>query len=115
MFYFPVINGTYPQWFPWVGGQSFTFFRPVFNIADSAITIAVVILLIRQRKFFAFLNDPAKAKKEDVVAESAQEPPLDASENEADETSGDSSAEKTGEPSPDQASNSGESEGSKGA
>lgn len=56
MFYFPILNGTYPEWFPWVGGQTFTFFRPVFNIADSAISVAVVILLIRQKKFFAFLH-----------------------------------------------------------
>jgi len=50
MLYFPIINTTYPQWFPWFGGQSFVFFRPVFNIADSAITTGVLYLLIFQRK-----------------------------------------------------------------
>lgn len=50
MFYFPIINTTWPQWIPWVGGQSFVFFRPVFNIADSAITIGVFYLLLFQRK-----------------------------------------------------------------
>jgi len=50
MLYFPIINTTYPQWFPLVGGQPFIFFRPVFNIADSAITTGVLYLLIFQRK-----------------------------------------------------------------
>lgn len=50
MFYFPIINTTWPSWVPWVGGDTFIFFRPVFNIADSAITIGVLYLLIFQRK-----------------------------------------------------------------
>jgi len=50
MLYFPIINTTYPSWMPFVGGESFVFFRPVFNIADSAITTGVLYLLIFQRK-----------------------------------------------------------------
>lgn len=49
--YFPMIRGHYPDWFPWKGGQSFIFFRPVFNIADSAITVGVAWILLFQRKF----------------------------------------------------------------
>ncbi len=52
MLYFPVLRGAYPQWIPWWGGNEFIFFRPVFNIADSAITIGVFILIIFQKKFF---------------------------------------------------------------
>jgi signal peptidase II len=52
MLYFPVIKGTWPDWFPFRGGQSFIFFRPVFNIADSSITIGVFIILIFQKRFF---------------------------------------------------------------
>ena len=48
MFYFPLLEGTFPQWFPWVGGQHFLFFRPVFNIADSAITVGVILFFILQ-------------------------------------------------------------------
>jgi signal peptidase II len=50
MFYFPMITGNYPDWFK--GGSSFIFFRPVFNLADSSITVAVAIILFNQRRFF---------------------------------------------------------------
>jgi signal peptidase II len=52
MFYFPVLKGTFPSWLPFWGSERFIFFRPVFNIADSAITIGVFILLFFQRKVF---------------------------------------------------------------
>ncbi|SMO88042.1 signal peptidase II [Saccharicrinis carchari] len=52
MFYFPLINGTFPNWMPFFGGDDFVFFRPVFNVADSAITIGIASILIFQRKFF---------------------------------------------------------------
>lgn len=52
MLYFPIIETHFPQWFPFWGGQEFIFFRPVFNIADSSITIGVLLLLIFQNKFY---------------------------------------------------------------
>lgn len=52
MFYFPIIKGNYPSWFPLWGGQDFIFFRPVFNVADSSITTGVFILLVFQKRFF---------------------------------------------------------------
>ncbi len=52
MLYFPIIEGHFPQWFPLWGGEEFIFFRPVFNIADSSITIGVLILIIFQKKIF---------------------------------------------------------------
>jgi len=55
MFYFPIIRGQYPDWFPFKAGQSFLFFRPVFNVADSAITCGVAWVLIFQRKFLRTL------------------------------------------------------------
>jgi signal peptidase II len=53
MLYFPILRGYWPDWFPFWGGQSLVFFRPVFNIADSSITIGVFIILFFQRRFFA--------------------------------------------------------------
>jgi signal peptidase II len=61
MLYFPVIKGNFPQWFPFWSGQEFIFFRPVFNIADSSITIGVLILLIFQKRFFEFEKKKADA------------------------------------------------------
>ena len=52
MFYFPILRGSYPDWFPFVGGNDFLFFRPVFNFADSAISVGIVILLIFYRNYF---------------------------------------------------------------
>ncbi|MEP7167777.1 MAG: lipoprotein signal peptidase [Bacteroidota bacterium] len=52
MFYFPIIEGYFPKWFPVWGGQDFVFFRPVFNIADSSITIGVFMILIFQSTIF---------------------------------------------------------------
>ena len=52
MLYFPLFSGTYPSWFPGIGGRSFTFFSPIFNMADSYITIGVLYMLIFQRKYF---------------------------------------------------------------
>jgi len=53
MFYFPIItDGHFPTWFPIWGGESFEFFRPVFNVADTSISLGVFILLIFQNKFF---------------------------------------------------------------
>jgi signal peptidase II len=52
MLYFPLIKGIYPSWIPVWGGSQFIFFRPVFNIADSSITVGVISLILFQRKFF---------------------------------------------------------------
>ena len=52
MFYFPIFDGYIPDWFPFVGGDHFIFFRPVFNIADASISIGVINILIFHRSFF---------------------------------------------------------------
>lgn len=52
MFYFPLINGHFPQWLPLIGGNHFIFFRPVFNIADASISVGVINMLIFHRSFF---------------------------------------------------------------
>ena len=56
MFYFPLVEGRYPEWIPYVGGNSFIFFRPVFNIADSSITVGIFIILFFQKRFFKETN-----------------------------------------------------------
>ena len=51
MLYFPVIDTSWPNWSPIKPGQSFIFFRPVFNIADASITSGVLAILLFQKKF----------------------------------------------------------------
>lgn len=52
MFYFPIIHGHFPSWFPIWGTEEFIFFRPVFNFADASITVGVAIIILYQRRFF---------------------------------------------------------------
>lgn len=52
MFYFPIYEGFLPHWVPIWGGEYFIFFRPVFNVADSAITVGVIYILLFQRDIF---------------------------------------------------------------
>lgn len=56
MFYFPVIQTHWPEWSPFRPGESFVFFRPVFNVSDSAITCGVLSILIWQKKMFKDLS-----------------------------------------------------------
>ena len=56
MFYFPLIHGTFPMWFPIWGGEPFTFFSPVFNFADASITVGVIAMLIFCRKDLESFN-----------------------------------------------------------
>ena len=50
MFYFPLIETEWPTWMPFVGGEHFVFFSPVFNFADSCISVSVVWLLLFYRQ-----------------------------------------------------------------
>ena len=53
MLYFPLFGFYWPQWVPFVGGEYFEFFRPVFNIADSAISVGVIVLILFYRNTFS--------------------------------------------------------------
>lgn len=52
MLYFPLYEGYLPQWLPFLGGQHLIFFRPVFNIADTAITSGVIAVVLFYRDIF---------------------------------------------------------------
>ena len=63
MLYFPIIKGYLPDWVPFYGGDYFVFFRPIFNIADSAITVGVFIILLFYRRYFtAYFNKEDEKK-----------------------------------------------------
>lgn len=50
MLSFPMIESTYPQWVPFVGGNDFVFFRYIFNIADSAVFVGTVVIFLFHQK-----------------------------------------------------------------
>jgi len=52
MLYFPIAEGHFPNWIPIWGGDEFVFFRPVFNLADAAISVGVILILIFQKNYF---------------------------------------------------------------
>lgn len=62
MLYFPLWEGYLPSWIPVWGGQYFTFFEPVFNIADSSITIGFILMILFNRKVFKKEEPEAQAE-----------------------------------------------------
>lgn len=70
MLYFPIIETHYPEWVPKFGGRTFIFFRPVFNIADAAISIGVFSILLFQRHAFM----PEKTASSDNEVTSSDDP-----------------------------------------
>lgn len=56
MFYFPILNGHFPTWFPLWGGDEFVFFRPVFNVADASISVSVILMILFQKRIFNLEN-----------------------------------------------------------
>ena len=66
MFYFPMVDTVLPEWLPFWGGSRFEFFRPVFNVADSSITVGVSMILLFHRQF---LKQPIKPREEESSEE----------------------------------------------
>lgn len=58
MLYFPMIQSSFPDWMPFVGGREFEFFSPIFNIADASISVGVIVLLIFQKKLVKKKEEP---------------------------------------------------------
>ena len=63
MFYFPLIETEWPSWMPFVGGEQFVFFSPVFNFADACISVSVVWLILFYREEIARLSMSDKPSK----------------------------------------------------
>lgn len=70
MFYFPMYDGFFPDWMPFVGGRDFLFFRPIFNVADVAISVGVISILLFQRSFF---SSEANLNKVETSSDIAQD------------------------------------------
>lgn len=72
MLYFPIMEGYFPDWVPFWGGDHFLFFRPVFNIADSAITLGIIMIIIFYRKYFR--DEKHKKKEEESSSQQPEQP-----------------------------------------
>jgi signal peptidase II len=89
MFYFPLISGVYPDWVPLAGGSDFQFFRPVFNVADSSISIGIFSIIFFYRKEFNSLHGDEKqpenqeAEPEGSIAPEAEPESTDTGKSES--------------------------------
>lgn len=66
MFYFPLIVTTWPEWVPVCGGDEFVFFSPIFNFADSCISVGFVLLVLFCRQELAQLSSDSKSQREEM-------------------------------------------------
>ena len=69
MLYFPLCEWNWPQWMPWIGGNHFVFFQPIFNVADAALTVSVFVLILFYARYFSILS----TKEETVETEETEE------------------------------------------
>jgi signal peptidase II len=52
MLYFPLVEWNWSDWLPWIGGDHFIFFQPIFNVADAALSVGVILLILFYSKNF---------------------------------------------------------------
>ena len=64
MLYFPLCEWNWPQWMPWIGGNHFVFFQPIFNVADASLCVSVFVLILFYARFLATLTSDKKAVEE---------------------------------------------------
>jgi len=70
MFYFPLFKFNWPEWMPWIGGNRFIFFRPIFNVADASISTGVFSLIVFYRSFFKNTEDSKDLDNSSKISES---------------------------------------------
>lgn len=73
MFYFPLFEGYFPDWLPVWGGEHFLFFRPVFNLADAAISCGVILWIIFQKRLYPAVEPTTRDQgSSDAILPSAE-------------------------------------------
>jgi signal peptidase II len=87
MLFFPLFDFYWPDWMPYVGGQYFLFFSPVFNIADSSIFTGVASILVFQKRFFK--EESSEPSGQDTTGEASNDDYLLSSDAEASTTTND--------------------------
>ena len=75
MLYFPLCEWNWPQWMPWIGGHHFIFFQPIFNVADAALSVSVIVLLLFYARYFSTLSK--KENDEETIDADTEQQALD--------------------------------------
>ncbi|MBQ7941211.1 MAG: lipoprotein signal peptidase [Muribaculaceae bacterium] len=65
MLYFPLVEWNWPDWMPWIGGEHFIFFHPIFNFADAALSVGVITLILFYSKNLYFKEETSDTESSD--------------------------------------------------
>lgn len=65
MLYFPLVEWNWPDWMPWIGGEHFIFFHPIFNFADAALSVGVITLILFYSKNLYFKEETSDTENSD--------------------------------------------------
>ncbi|WCL80150.1 lipoprotein signal peptidase [Saprospira sp. CCB-QB6] len=77
MFYFPLLEGDYPSWMPFVGGKHFLFFQPIFNLADASISLGVFLIIFCYQDFMETVgNSPKEDENPASIPTPTEVPPI---------------------------------------
>ncbi len=85
MLYFPIVHTHYPSWSPIKAGQEFIFFSPVFNLADAAISVGVISIIVFQKKFFQKHEEVTNAAEVGTQNDVTNETQIDSSSDNGDQ------------------------------
>ena len=69
MLYFPLCEWNWPNWLPWIGGDHFVFFQPIFNIADASLCVSVMALILFYARYLAKSTDKENESDEQQLTE----------------------------------------------
>ena len=86
MLYFPLCEWNWPQWMPFIGGNHFVFFQPIFNIADASLSVSVIVLILFYARYLATVTESKKEEEqqgaeEPLSVEEQQEEPIEPSDS----------------------------------
>lgn len=82
MFYFPLLEGDYPSWMPFVGGKHFLFFQPIFNLADASISLGVFLIIFCYQDFMETVGNSPKEDEHPASTPAPTEVPPTAAQTE---------------------------------
>ncbi len=73
MFYFPLCEWNWPDWMPWIGGNHFVFFQPIFNVADASLSVSVIVLILFYTRWLASGTSNEKSGEDGEDGENGEE------------------------------------------